>query len=475
MNQADILRIPPQSIEAEQSLLGALLLENTAWERVADLVSSRDFYKGEHRVIYEHIELVLAANQPADMTTVGQSMTAAQVLDRAGGYAYLAALAQSTPSALNVRRYAEIVREKAVQRNLIRICSETIEQALSPGAPAVEAMIEAAERRFFELRYRRTQKRPESFPQLIASVVEDIDRRYNAGAGEITGLRTGYGKMDAMTAGLQRGDLVIVAGRPSMGKTSLAMNIAEFVGIEERKPVAVFSLEMADKQLVQRMLGSVGKIDQHKLRTGRLNDADWQAITGAAARLNGSPFIIEETSALSIIELRARARRIARDNPELALIIVDYLQLMASGAETQSERTAEIGNISRGMKALAKELDIPVIALSQLNRGVEQRPNKRPLMSDLRDSGSIEQDADLILFIYRDEVYQAESAEQGHAEIIVGKQRNGAIGHFYLRFVKEETRFENCEWTPPRRERKKKTGFVAQAEAEVAAGAHDPA
>ena len=464
-------RAPPQSIEAEQSLLGGLLLNNTAWERVADLVTGRDFYKDEHRVIYEHIELVLAANQPADMVTVGQSMEAAQVLERAGGYAYLGALMQNTPSALNIRRYAEIVREKAVQRNLIRICSEVVEMALDPGAPPVNEMIESAERRFFELRYRRTQKLAVSFPQLVADVVEDIDRRFNSDASEITGLRTGYAKLDQMTAGLQRGDLVIIAGRPSMGKTSLAMNIAEFVGIQEKKPVAVFSLEMADKQLVQRMLGSVGRIDQHKLRTGRLTDAEWQAISGAASTLNASPFIIEETSALSIIELRARARRIARDNPALGLIIVDYLQLMASNAETQSERTAEIGNISRGMKALAKELNIPVIALSQLNRGVEQRVNKRPMNSDLRDSGSIEQDADVIVFLYRDEVYNPESAEQGYAEIIVGKQRNGPTGHLYLRFVKEETRFEDSTWTPPKRERKRGKGFVAEANAAAAATA----
>ena len=462
-------RVPPHSIEAEQSLLGGLLLDNTAWERIADLLTARDFYKGAHRIIYEHIELVLAANQPADVVTVSESMAAAQVLERTGGPAYLGTLAQNTPSALNIRRYAELVRGKAVQRNLIRICAETIEQALNPGAPDVDVMIEAAERRFFELRYRRTRKRPVSFPQLVAEVVEDIDKRFNADGSEITGLRTGYTKLDQITAGLQRGDLVIIAGRPSMGKTSLAMNIAEQVGIWDAKPVAVFSLEMADKQLVQRMLGSVGRIDQHKLRTGRLTDDEWQAITGAAGRLNGSPFIIEETSALSIIELRARARRIARDNPALALIIVDYLQLMASNAETQSERTAEIGNISRGMKALAKELNIPIVALSQLNRGVEARVNKRPLMSDIRDSGSVEQDADLILFIYRDEVYHAESAEKGHAEIIVGKQRNGAIGHLYLEFIQHETRFSNTDWTPPKRERKKAKGFVAEANATAGA------
>lgn len=455
-------KVPPHSIEAEQSLIGGLLLDNQAWERVADILTARDLYKWEHRVIYEHIELVLAADQPADVLTVGQSMQDAQVLEKAGGYGYLGSIAQNTPGAMNIRRYAELVREKAVQRNVIRICTEVTEMALAPGPQDVDGLIESAERRFFELRYRRTQKVPVSFPQLVAAVVEDIDNRFNSDGNDITGLRTGYAKLDQMTAGLQRGDLIIVAGRPSMGKTSLAMNIAEYVGIEDSKPVAVFSLEMADKQLVQRMLGSVGRIDQHKLRTGRLTDHEWGLISGAAGKLNRSPFIIEETNALSIIELRARARRIARDNPGLALIIVDYLQLMAGHAVTQSERTTEIGNISRGMKALAKELNVPIVALSQLNRAVEQRVNKRPMMSDLRDSGSIEQDADLIVFIYRDEVYSPESVEKGYAEIIVGKQRNGAIGHLYLRFIQEETRFEDCTWMPPLKQRKAKKGFASE-------------
>lgn len=457
-------RVPPHSAEAEQSLIGGLLLDNSAWERVADVISSRDFYKGNHRVIYEHVELVLAADHPADVVTVSESLTAAGVLEQAGGSAYLAALAQNTPSALNIRRYAELVREKAVQRNLIRICSEVVDKALNPGAE-VDALIEEAEKRIFDLRQKRTAKKPTTFPQLLKKVFESIDSRFHS-RGEITGLATGFAKIDTMTAGLQNGDLVIVAGRPSMGKTSFAMNIAEHVAVEKRRPVAVFSIEMTDVLLVQRMLGSVGRVDQHRLRTGMLTDEDWSKTSSAMERLHEAPFVIEETMALSVMEMRARARRIARENPGLALIVIDYLQLMASQAKTQSERTQEIGDISRGLKALAKELDIPVIALSQLSRAVEQRMNNRPMLSDLRDSGSIEQDADVIIFLYRDEQYHKSSDAEGYAEAIIGKQRNGATGTVYLRFVKEETRFEDTTWTPPKRERKAK-GFVAKAEEEA--------
>jgi replicative DNA helicase len=286
-------------------------------------------------------------------------------------------------------------------------------------------------------------------------------------------LSTGFSQIDKMTAGLQRGDLVIVAGRPSMGKTAFAMNVAEHVALEKRRPVAVFSIEMSDLQLVQRMLGSVGRIDQHRLRTGMLTDDDWGRTCKAMERLHDSPFVIEETVQLTITELRARARRIKRDNPELALIVIDYLQLMAGQAKTQSERTQEIGDISRGLKALAKELDIPVMALSQLNRAVEQRMNKRPMMSDLKDSGSIEQDADLIVFLYRDEVYHEESSSAGYAEAIIGKQRNGAVGTKYLRFVKEETRFEDCDWIPPKKEKRKKKGFDATSSPPVDADRAD--
>lgn len=463
------LRTPPNATEAEASLLGALLLDNSAWDRVAEIITATDFYRATHRTIYEHIELVMAADETADIVTVAQSLSDTSMLERIGGGAYLAELTQNSAGPGNIKRYAELIREKAVQRNLIRICSEVIEQALGPGAD-VDQLIETAERRVFELRHRRVSRQPRTFKQMLSKVYESIDERYHK-RGEITGISTGFKKIDTMTAGLQPGDLVIVAGRPSMGKTSFAMNIAEHVGIDLQKPVAIFSIEMQDVQLVQRMVGSVGRIDQHRLRTGMLTDEDWTKTTDVIGKLHECPFFIEETSALSITELRARARRIARDNPGLALIVIDYLQLMAANQKTQSERTQEIAEISRGLKALAKELDIPIVALSQLSRAVEQRINKRPLMSDLRDSGSIEQDADVIIFLYRDEVYHSDSAAAGYAEAIIGKQRNGATGTIFLEFRKELTRFQDTPWTPPKRERKQKTGFVADAEKEAAARA----
>lgn len=456
------LRVPPHSLEAEQSLLGALLLDNQAWEKVALIITAKDFYKGTHRRIYEQIELLIETQNPADVVTVSQALEDAGVLDEIGGAAYLGQLAQGTPSALNVKRYAELVRHKALLRNVIRICSEVIELAWAPGSDPLEAMAEA-ERRIFELHTRRAMKPPTTFKQILARVFEQIDHRYHSDNKQITGLRTGFKKLDELTAGLHAGDLMVIAGRPSMGKTAIAMNMVEHVILEEKRPVAVFSIEMTDVKLVQRMLGSVGRVDQHRLRTGRLTDTDWGSLTEAMSRLHDAPAIIEETAALTITEMRARARRIARDNPGLAMVVLDYLQLMATTAKNQSERTTQIGEISRGLKALAKELNVPVVMLSQLNREVEQRVNKRPLISDLRDSGSIEQDADLIVLMYRDEYYNEESPAKGYAEAIVGKQRDGATGTVYLRFVKEETRFEDCgEWSPPKKERKrKKSGFDA--------------
>lgn len=460
------LAVPPHSDAAEQSLLGALMLDNQAWERVADIIVAKDFYKGPHRKIYEHIELLIGTDQPADVVTVSQALQEAGVLDQIGGPAYIGALAQNTPSAYNIKRYAEVIKAKSLLRAVIRICGEVTTTAYNPGADP-DTALEEAERKMFELRNRRIAKAPVTFKQLLGKVFEAIDHRFHSDNRDITGLRTGFTKLDDMTAGLQPGDLIVVAGRPSMGKTALAMNIAEHVLLEEKKPVAVFSIEMADVQLVQRMLGSVGRVDQHKLRTGKLTDADWNSLSDAMSRLHDAPAIIEETSALTITELRARARRIAKDNPGLGLIILDYLQLMAINAESQSERTTQIGDISRGLKALAKELNVPVMALSQLNRGVEQRVNKRPMNSDLRDSGSIEQDADLILHMYREEQYTEDTPWRGMAEVIIGKQRNGATGTVYLKFIKEETRFDNPDitWSPPKRERnRKKAGFDPTAE-----------
>lgn len=463
----DIVRVPPHSIEAEQSLLGALLLDNGAWERVALIVTSKDFYKGAHRRIYEQIELLIETDNPADLTTVSQALTDAGVLDEIGGFVYLAGLQQNTPSSLNIKRYAEIIREKATLRNVIRACAEVIELAWAPGSDPQEAL-EEAERRMFELRSRRVTKPAVTFKTLLSTVFEAIDQRFHSDKTDgVTGLRTGFESLDQMTAGMHPGDLIIVAGRPSMGKTAFAMNVAEHVGLEEKKPVAVFSLEMADVQLVQRMMGSVSRVDQHKLRTGRLTDDDWTRLSAGMEKLHDGRYLIEETMALSVGELRARARRIAKENPGLGLIVLDYLQLMA-GSKDANNRAEEVSQITRGLKGLAKELNIPVIALSQLSRSVEARVNKRPVMSDLRESGGIEQDADTIIFLYRDIVYNENSEHGDHAEVIIGKQRNGPIGHVYLRFVKEETRFESCGmWTPPRREASKKRGFVAKAEAEA--------
>lgn len=457
------LAIPPHSAESEHAVLGALLMDNDLWDQIGDVITGKDFYRGAHRKLYEVIEGLIGTGQQADLVTVAEALRGENRLDEVGGNQYIATLAERSIGGANIRKYARIVREKALLRALIRTCTEVTETALAGGADAVTAL-EEAERKIFELRQRRIEKKSVTFKQLLSKVFNSIDDRYNR-HGEITGLSTGFKKIDTLTAGLQRGDLVIVAGRPSMGKTSFAMNIAEHVGLEKRLPVVVFSIEMADVQLVQRMLGSVGRIDQHRLRTGMLTDEDWGKANNAVSRLSDCPFVIEETVQLTIAELRARARRIAKDNPGLALVIIDYLQLMASSAHTQSERTQEIGEISRGLKALAKELDIPVMALSQLNRGVEQRVNKRPLNSDLRDSGSIEQDADLIVFLYRDSLYHAESDAEGYAEAIIGKQRNGATGTVYLRFVKEETRFEDSDWKPPIKQRRKKQGFTAEPEA----------
>jgi replicative DNA helicase len=453
---------PPHSIEAEQSLLGALMLDNQAFDRVISLVGERDFYRDDHRRIFAAIELLLASDKPADMVTVCQALEDAGNGGKTGGAEYLAKLAQNTPSALNIRLYAELVKEKSVARNLLTITTEVGEKVLK--GSDITALLEEAESRIFQLRSKRIIKPPTSFPELLSKVYQQIDHRYHrAGNKEITGIPTSFKQLDAMTAGLQRSDLIIVAGRPSMGKTAIAMNIAEYAALEKGIGVAIFSIEMSDEQLVQRMLGSVGRVDQLRLRTGQLTEPDWEALSKAMETLSAAPFFVEETSSLTIMELRARARRLKRENPGLGLIIVDYLQLMATQGRSQSDRTVEVGDISRGMKALAKELDIPVMALSQLNRGVDARVNKRPLLSDLRESGSIEQDADLILFLYRDEVYTPDTEWKGYAEAIIGKQRNGPVGTAYLRFVNEHTRFENpgFNWTPPSKQQRsrKKKGF----------------
>jgi len=441
----DPLRLPPHSIEAEQALLGGLLLDNTAWDKIGDFVAEADFYRADHRLIYQHVARLIEASKPADVVTVTEALERAGKLNDAGGLPYLAALAQNTPSAVNIRRYAEIVRDRAVLRQLVSVGAEISESALSPLGKSAEELINDAEARVFAISEQGARGR-QGFVEirpLIAQVVERIDQLHS-NPSEITGLATGYTDLDRMTSGLQPGDLVIVAGRPSMGKTALALNIAEHLCLVERLPVAVFSMEMSGTQLVTRMIGSVAKVDQLKVRTGRIADEEWPRLTDAWGRLNEAPLFIDESPALNALELRARARRLHRQvgGPGLGLIVIDYLQLMSATSHGEN-RATEISEISRSLKALAKELSVPVIALSQLNRSLEQRPNKRPVMSDLRESGAIEQDADVIFFIYRDEVYNPDSPDKGVAEIIIGKQRNGPIGTIKLTFQGQFTRFEN--------------------------------
>jgi replicative DNA helicase len=443
--QLDALRVPPHSIEAEQSVLGGLLLDNAAWDRIADFVSEDDFYRYDHRIIFQHIVKLINATRPADVITVYEALSSSGKAEEVGGLTYLNALAQNTPSAANIRRYAEIVRDRGVLRKLITVSDEISAQAFSPQGKEVKQILDEAESKIFAIAEEgaRGAQGFQAIQPLLTQVVERIDELYNRdNQNDITGVPTGFMDLDRMTSGLQPGDLVIVAGRPSMGKTAFSLNIGENVAIDSGLPVAVFSMEMGGAQLAMRMLGSVGRLDQSRLRVGKLNDEDWPRLTHANQKMNDAQLYIDETPGLSPIELRARARRLSRQCGKLGLIIVDYLQLMA-GNSAGENRATEISEISRNLKGLAKELHCPVIALSQLNRSLEQRPNKRPVMSDLRESGAIEQDADVILFIYRDQVYNPDSPDKGTAEIIIGKQRNGPIGAVRLTFLGEYTKFDN--------------------------------
>jgi len=442
------LRVPPHSVEAEQSVLGGLLLDNQAWDKIADMVAPGDFYRDDHRRIFRHIGKLIESGKPADVVTVLESIEGSEDKDKVGGVAYLGSLAQNTPSALNIRRYAELVHERAMQRNLAQVAADIAETALNPSGKDVGQMLDEAETRILEINEAgsRSKRGFEEIQPVLARVMERIDYLYHRdNPSDVTGVPTGFADLDEKTAGLQPGDLIIVAGRPSMGKTAFALNIAEHVAVDNGLPVAVFSMEMGGTQLAMRMLGSISRVDQHRMRTGRLNDDEWQKLSSAMGKLHEAPIHIDETAALNSLELRSRARRLRRTCGKLGLIVVDYLQLMSSSAAGGGEnRATEISEISRGLKALAKELECPVIALSQLNRALEQRPDKRPMMSDLRESGAIEQDADVILFIYRDEVYFPEKQEsKGRAEVIIGKQRNGPIGKVELAFLGQFTRFEN--------------------------------
>lgn len=445
--QIDQIKLPPHSVEAEQSVLGGLLLEASALDKIADLITDDDFYRHEHRLIFRQIVRLSEMAKPVDVITVAEALEIAGELDKVGGLPYLGSLAQNVPSAANIRRYGEIVRERSIMRKLVEVGTDISSSAYNPAGRDAAQLLDEAEGRVFEIAEAGSRGKQGfmSMPPLLTQVVERIETLYGRdNQSDVTGTATGFTDLDRMTSGLQPGDLIIVAGRPSMGKTAFSINIAENVALDGKLPVAIFSMEMGASQLAMRMLGSVGKLNQHDLRTGRLQDDDWGRLTHALGRLNDAPVYIDESAALSALEVRARARRLHRQNSGLGLIVVDYLQLMSSPGNKASEnRATEISEISRSLKSLAKELHVPVIALSQLNRSLEQRPNKRPVMSDLRESGAIEQDADLILFIYRDEVYNSDSPDKGKAEIIIGKQRNGPIGKVELAFRGEYTRFDN--------------------------------
>lgn len=442
----DGLRIPPHSIEAEQSVLGGLLLDNQVWDVVSSKVHQEDFYRHEHRLIYTAIAELAQKNSPFDVVTLLDALTAKGELDNAGGEVYLFELANNTPTVANIAAYSDIVRERSVLRQLIGIANDIAETSYNPEGRQVSEVLDYAETKVFAIAEQTGgDSGPENIKDLLTKAVERIDFLYQS-QESITGMSTGFSDLDDMTSGLQPSDLVIVAGRPSMGKTMFSMNVAEHAAIKSGKPVLIFSMEMPGDALAMRSMSSLGRIDQHRLRTGKLQDEDWSRITSAVAMLSESPLFIDDTPGLSPAEVRARARRIAREHGQLGLIVVDYLQLMQVPGYRVDNRTAEISEISRSLKALAKELNVPVVALSQLNRSLEQRSDRRPVMSDLRESGAIEQDADLIIFLYRDEVYHEDSPDKGTAEIIIAKQRNGPIGKVRLAFLGKYTRFEDLAY-----------------------------
>ena len=436
------LKVPPHSVEAEQSVLGGLMLNNDAWFNVAEVVSAMDFYRPAHQIIFEAMADLAADDQPLDAVTLSERLFSKGLQDKAGGLAYLAELAEGTPGASNVVVYAHIVREHSTLRQLIGAANRIAESAFTPQGRPSDELLDMAEQEVFRIAEGRLKEGgPQKVVPLLSAAVERIERLY-ASRNPITGIATGFDDLDKKTAGLQPSDLIIVAGRPSMGKTAFAMNLVEHAVMESQGAVLVFSLEMPAEQLVMRLLSSLGRIDQSRMRTGDMHEDDWPRFTSAVSQLKDKDLYIDDTPAISPNELRTRARRVARETGGLGLVVVDYLQLMR-GSGFAENRTNEISEISRSLKAIAKEMRCPVVALSQLNRSLEQRHDKRPVMADLRESGAIEQDADLILFIYRDEVYNPDSPDKGTAEIIIGKQRNGPIGMVRLAYIGNLTKFEN--------------------------------
>ncbi len=439
------LKVPPNSIEAEQSLLGGLMLDHKSWDKVADVVTANDFYRKDHRLIFAAIATLAEGANPSDVVTVSECLDNSGQLEEAGGLEYLATLANETPGAANARSYARILRERSMLRSLITAGNEISGAAFATEGRSAAEIVDEAERLVFDIAESGARGKSGFKPlkEILPAAVDRIDLLHQSD-GDITGISTGFTEFDKLTAGLQPGELIIIAGRPSMGKTTLAINIAENAAIGSKVPTAIYSMEMPAQQLAFRMISSLGRVDQTHLRTGRFPDEDWSRINTAVQLMSEAPIFIDDTASLSPTEIRARARRLQREHG-LGLIVIDYLQLMAVPGNKEN-RATEISEISRSLKALAKELSVPVIALSQLNRSVEQRTDKRPIMSDLRESGAIEQDADLIVFIYRDEVYNQDTPRKGVADITIAKQRNGPIGDFPLTFVGRYTKFEN--WVP---------------------------
>ncbi|ALQ53972.1 replicative DNA helicase [Pseudoalteromonas sp. SCSIO 43095] len=443
--QVDTLKVPPHSIEAEQSVLGGLMLDNQAFDRVAELVVSQDFYTRTHKLIFEAMTALAEIGDPIDLITISESLEKNNQLSGIGGFAYLAEIAKNTPSAANIDAYASIVRERAVVREMIGVANEIAEAGFNPEGRTSHDLLDFAESKVFKIAEQRTKSSdgPQSIHNILEKTVDKIEELYQSPQDGVTGVSTGYADLDKMTTGLQPSDLIIVAARPSMGKTTFAMNLAEHAAMTQDKPVLIYSLEMPSEQIMMRMLASLGRINQTKVRTGQLDDDDWARLSSTMGLLmEKGKMYVDDASGLTPTDVRSRARRIARDHGGISMIMVDYLQLMRVPSLSDN-RTLEIAEISRSLKALAKELQCPVVALSQLNRTLEQRADKRPINSDLRESGSIEQDADLIMFIYRDEVYNEDSTDKGVAEIIIGKQRNGPIGKVRLTFQGQFSRFDN--------------------------------
>ena len=444
-DQVDAIKVPPHSLEAEQSVIGGLLLDNERWDTVSEKVVSKDFYSRPHRLIFEAVKDILEESSPLDLITLSEHLELREQLEEVGGFAYLADLAKNTPSAANINAYADIVAQRALVRSLIGVANEIADSGYDPQGRTSEEIVDLAESKVFAIAEGRASENegPQNVDSILETTLERIEILYKTPQDGVTGVDTGFNDLNKKTAGLQGSDLIIVAARPSMGKTTFAMNLCENAAMKQDKPVLIFSLEMPAEQLMMRMLASLSRVDQTKIRTGQLDDEDWARISSSMGILmDKKNMYIDDSSGLTPTEVRSRARRIAREHDGISMIMIDYLQLMRVPSLSEN-RTLEIAEISRSLKALAKELNVPVVALSQLNRSLEQRADKRPVNSDLRESGSIEQDADLIMFIYRDEVYNPDSSLKGIAEIILGKQRNGPIGSVRLTFQGQHSRFDN--------------------------------